>query len=85
MTQIKRSWDILTDDQRKLAIEEIINFFSSERNEVIGIIAAGNILDRFLQTAGTHIYNKAIEETQVFIKNRNEEVVIDMEVALKKE
>lgn len=84
MSQVKRSWDVLTDQQRKIAIEEIISFFSSERNEQIGILAAENVLDMFLEKIGTHLYNKGVEDTKDFVKKRLEEVAIDIEVHLKK-
>lgn len=85
MTAIKRSWDILTEEQREKAINEIISFFSSEKNEEIGVIAAGNILDVFLQTAGIDIYNQGIDDSKDFLKKRFEESEIDLEATLKKQ
>lgn len=67
-TIIKRSWDILTEEQREKAINEIISFFRSERNEEIGVIATGNILDMFLQTTGIDLYNKGIDDSNDFLK-----------------
>ena len=40
MTKIKRRWERLTDEERKLIKEEMILFFENERDEKIGIIAA---------------------------------------------
>lgn len=84
MTQVKRSWDLLTDDQRKNAIDEIISFFFSERGEEIGVIAAGNLLDMFQQQAGVQLYNQGVDDTKDFIKKRFEELGVDIEVSLKK-
>lgn len=84
MTNIKRSWDILSDEQRKSAIDEIIHFFSSERGEEIGVIAAGNLLDLFLQTSGLELYNQGVEDSKKFIKNRMAEIEVDLDVSLKK-
>jgi uncharacterized protein (DUF2164 family) len=84
MTQVKRSWDILTEQERKTAIEEIISFFYSERNEEIGVIAAENILDFFLQQVGTQLYNKGVDDTKDFVKKKLDEVGVDIEVSLKK-
>jgi len=84
MSQIKRSWDILSETQRKTAIDEIISFFSNERNEQIGVIAAGNMLDMFLEQIGMELYNKGIDDTKDFVKKRLEEVGVDIEVHLKK-
>lgn len=84
MAQVKRSWDLLTEQQRKAAIDDIISFFSSERNEEIGILAAENILDIFLQKIGTHLYNRGIEDTKKFINDRFEELGMDIDISLKK-
>ena len=84
MTSAKRNWDLLTEKQRQEAIDEIINFFSNERNEEIGVIAAGNLLDMFLQNVGVHLYNKGVTDTSDFIKSRLEEINVDIEVSIKK-
>lgn len=84
MVQVKRSWDLLTDEQRKVAIDEIISFFLSERGEEIGVIAAGNLLDMFQEQAGVHLYNKGVEDTKDFIKKRFGELDVDIEISLKK-
>ena len=84
MTQVKRSWDILTEAQRKTAIEQLIRYFSSERNETIGVIAAENMLDMFLEQIGMMLYNKGVDDTKEFVKKSLEEVGVDIEVHLKK-
>jgi uncharacterized protein (DUF2164 family) len=84
MTNIKRSWDILSDDERGKAINELIAFFSMERNEKIGIIAAGYILDIFLQTTGVTLYNKGIDAANNYTKKRFEELNADIEISVKK-
>lgn len=52
MTNIKRKWDLISEEYRKESIREIIDFFQTEMDEEIGIIAAENILNHFLQTVG---------------------------------
>jgi len=84
MKQIKRSWDVLTDEKRKRTITEIIDFFKTEREEDIGVIAAGEILDFMLQTLTPEIYNKGIEDSLKFTKDRFEGFEIDMNALLKK-
>jgi uncharacterized protein (DUF2164 family) len=84
MTQAKRNWELLNEEERKAAIDEIINFYSTERNEEIGVIAAGNLLDMFQQQVGVVLYNKGVEDTKSFVKTRLEEVEMDIEVSLKK-
>jgi uncharacterized protein (DUF2164 family) len=84
MTKIKKSWDILGDDQRREAIDRMISFFRSERSEEIGVLAAENILDMFLQDLGVQLYNKGIDDTKDFIKKWQEDLALDIEVNLKK-
>ena len=84
MPHVKRNWDLLTEEERKTAIEEIINYYSTEKNEEIGVIAAGNLLDMFLEATATQIYNTGLEDTKAFVKARMEEVEVDIEASLKK-
>lgn len=84
MTNIKRSWDILDDKEKNNATDQIISFFRNERNEEIGVIAAGNLLDMFLEKIGMQLYNKGVDDTKDFLKKRFEENEIDLEATLKK-
>jgi len=85
MDEIKRNWDVLSKEKRKSCIEEIIQFFKDERNEKIGVIAGGNILDLFLQTAGKEIYNKGVDDSKNLLKRLFEDLEIDLDILLKKE
>lgn len=84
MPKVTRSWDMLTPEQRKLAIADIISFFSSERGEEIGVIAAEHVLDSVLQSAAQHIYNKGIDDAKDLLQKRLDEVYVDIEATLKK-
>jgi uncharacterized protein (DUF2164 family) len=83
MTKIDRTGNLLTEDQRRKAINDIVNFFSTEREEEIGVIAAESLLDMFLQDIAPHIYNKSVQDSKDFLKSRIEELEIDMEVLKK--
>ena len=83
MDEIKRNWDVLSKEKRKSCIEEIIQFFKDERNEKIGVIAGGNILDLFLQTAGKEIYNKGVDDSKNLLKRLFEDLEIDLDILLK--
>lgn len=85
MPKAKRKWDILSEEQRKKTIDDIISFFQTERDEEIGIIAAENILDFFLQNTGAQIYNKGLEDAKDFVKERLEGTLLDIEASLKKD
>jgi uncharacterized protein (DUF2164 family) len=84
MDETKRGWDILSKEKRKSCIEEIIQFFKEERNEEIGVVAGGNLLDLFLQIAGKDIYNKGVDDSKFLLKRLLEDLDIDMDVLLKK-
>ncbi len=83
MDTSKRAWDSLSKEKRKSSIEEIITFFKEERNEEIGIIAAENILDFFLQNVGKDTYNKGVEDAIAVIKGRLEDVELDLDSLMK--
>lgn len=61
MNQIDRNPGLLTKEERKQCIDDIIGYFYSERKETIGVIAAEDILDFFLQNTGKFVYNTALE------------------------
>lgn len=83
MGKVKRNWDVLSKEERQQAIDDITYFFENERDEKIGIIAAGEIIDFFLQNVGMRIYNMGVEDSIVFLEKRMEDVQIDMNSLLK--
>lgn len=84
MAEVKRKGDLLSGEEKRKAIDEIITFFKNERDENIGIVQGEAILDFFLKNAGLEIYNKGIEDARSFMKTRFEDLELDMEVLLKK-
>ena len=84
MTKVKRSWDLISDEKRKGIITAIVNYFECEREEKIGVVAAGEILDFMLQTFGPDLYNKGVEDSLNFLKKNFENLEIDMNAILKK-
>lgn len=85
MPKTQRSWDVLSEAQRQTAIEAIINYFTTERDEEMGVIAAEQLLDMFLQTSGLDIYNNSVDASKKFVKSQLEELELNMEVNLKKD
>lgn len=79
MSKTKRSWERLTDEEKQIAKEELIQFFDRERNEKIGVIAAEEIINFFLQSVGTKLYNKGLIDAKTAIKNRIEELNYDID------
>ncbi|MEK7545425.1 MAG: DUF2164 domain-containing protein [Patescibacteria group bacterium] len=80
MSDIKRKWDLLNKERRATLIKEIITYFKTERDEEIGVIAAEDILDFFLQNLGKDIYNKAIEDSKGVLKQSFENLEIDLDL-----
>lgn len=77
---MKKEFDYLSEEKRKQAIKEVIAFFQDERNEEIGIIAAEEALDFFLQTIGEEIYKKAIEDVKRIAKEHLEDLEIELDI-----
>lgn len=63
-----------TEEERRKTIDEIIAFFSNERDEEIGVVAAGVVLDFFLSTFGVELYKKGIRQAQDMLKNKLEDL-----------
>ncbi len=84
MKEIKRKWDLLPKEKRKKCIEEIITFFKQKRNEELGIIAAEDILDFFLENIGANIYDKGVEDSKELLKKQFENLEIDLDLLLNK-
>jgi len=79
---VKRTWDIISNERRRQLIGDIIYFFETERDEEIGMIAAGSILDFFLQNVGLELYNKGVMDSIEYYRDRFQEVELDMESIL---
>ncbi len=84
MNEIKRKWDLLPKEKRKICIDEIITFFKQKRDEEIGMIAAEDVLDFFLQNIGTDIYNKGVEDSKNLLKRQFEDLEVDLDLLLHK-
>lgn len=52
----------LPKDVRKDAVASIVRYFHEQREEEIGNIVAGGLLDFFIEEIGPSIYNKAVAD-----------------------
>jgi len=84
MTTTKRSWDVLSEEKRRKMITAIIDFFKTERDEEIGVIAAGEILDFMLQALAPEIYNRGVDDSLKFINDHFQNLEVDINALLKK-
>ena len=82
MKDIKRSFDIFTQEQKEKSINDIIAFYLDERDESIDIIGANNLLDMFLQEIAPHVYSNAVEDVRKLLVKQTEE--FDFELNLLK-
>ena len=79
MATVNRRWERLSEEESKAAKEALILFFEREREEKIGLIAADDLLNFFLQTVGGKIYNKGLEDAKKVLENRFEELKFDLD------
>ncbi|MDN5304725.1 MAG: hypothetical protein PWP46_1611 [Fusobacteriaceae bacterium] len=73
----------LTKDEKNKMINEIQFFFENERDENIGIIAAEEVLNFFLESIGKIIYNKGLDDAKIYFEKRLEDISLDYELLKK--
>ncbi len=73
----------LSSEERDKVVKDIQNFFEEERDEKIGIIASGKVLDFFLESLGSQIYNKALDDARLWFAGRMEDISIDFDLLYK--
>jgi uncharacterized protein (DUF2164 family) len=65
----------VTRERRREMIAEIKNFFSKEREEEIGDLAAGIILDFILEKIAPELYNQGVDDSYRYIKDAAEDLL----------
>ncbi|MFC1655277.1 DUF2164 family protein [Patescibacteria group bacterium] len=80
MKKRKPKWDMLSDKRRQKCINDIIGFFETERDTKIGVIAAGEVLDFFMEQLAEDIYNNGVEDAKNVFKGKLEDLEIDLEM-----
>lgn len=73
----------LTDEERAKAIDEIVSFFAEERDENIGTIAAGEVLDFFLSRLAPPIYNTGIHDARAWFEHAISTMSVDYDMLLR--
>jgi uncharacterized protein (DUF2164 family) len=68
----------LSKESHEEAVASIQRYFEENMDEPIGNIAAGGLLDFFLEEIGPSIYNKAVVDVQERVQERVAE--LDVEV-----
>lgn len=67
----------LSSEEKMQILQEIIYFFETERDEKLGIIGSEKILDFFMDSLGTIIYNRALDDAKHWYDKRMEDVEAD--------
>jgi len=75
----KPKWDRLSEEQRHRLQDQLISFYEEERDEQIGVIAAGQLIDFFLQGMGSELYDQGVKDAQVVMKKRMEDLDFDLD------
>ena len=78
MKNKERAWDVISKEERRECIQDLINLFKHEKDEEIGNIFAESILDTVLQTVGPNAYNRGIQDASVVVKNHTENLEVDL-------
>jgi uncharacterized protein (DUF2164 family) len=64
MNTSERFSGLLTKKEGDQAVADIIGYFHSARKETIGVIAAEDFLDFFIEKIGKTLYNAALEQAR---------------------
>lgn len=75
--------NMLSKESRQTLIKEIITYFKESRDEEIGVIAAEEVLDFFVEGMGKDLYNKGIEDSKASVKNCMENLEVDLDLLFK--
>lgn len=67
----------LSNDENRQFLDEIVYYFETERDEKLGIIGSEKILDFFMDSLGTFIYNRALDDSKRWYDKRMEDVEAD--------
>lgn len=73
----------LTSEEKSKLITKIQDFFLTERDERIGVIAAEVVLDFFLDTLGNTIYNKSLMDAKVWFSRCMDNLDADFDLLYK--
>jgi len=80
----QRKIDIFTKERRAKLIEEIIKYFETKRGEEIGVLAAEDLLDFFVESVANDIRNHTVENAKLVVKQNFENMEVDLEMLINK-
>ena len=65
----------LTKERRDAMVAEIKNYFSKERDEEVGDLAAGLILDFIVEKIGPEFYNQGVSDSHKYLHDAAEDLL----------
>jgi len=74
-----RKWDIVSEEQKKQCIEELLTRIDEQDGAEFGVIAAQEIIDIVAAYLGPSTYNLAIEDARKTIQNKLADIDIDLD------
>jgi uncharacterized protein (DUF2164 family) len=78
MKKTLRQWDRLNQQERTASISKIQYFFQQEHDLQMGIIAAEEVLDFFLEGVSLPIYKKGIADAQAIMQQSHDDLSVDL-------
>jgi len=66
---------VLTKERRDYMISEIKNYYSDEREEIIGDLAAGLFLDFIMEKLAKEFYNQGVYDSHKYMKESAEDLL----------
>lgn len=67
----------LTDEEKRQLLDEIIYYFETERDEKLGIIGSEKIFDFFIDSLGSTVYNRALDDAKRWYDLRMQDIEAD--------
>ena len=83
MNQKAKPWDLITREERQYAIDKIMTFFAEERDEEIGVIAAEEVLDMFLELLGPQLHNASLNDAKDWFKGKLADIEVGYDLLKK--
>jgi len=83
MSDSKKNIDLLTKEEARLKVDEIVTYFNDVHNLELGLIGAGEILEFFLESLASGIYNKGVEDSRQIISKEVEDMDLALDVVLR--
>lgn len=70
----------ISREHKSFLIHKLQSYFETERSEIIGELAAGNLLDFMIKQLEPTIYNQAISDARTFVMQQMERIEEEIDV-----